>query len=61
MPFIRSVTIFFLAFLFFYPALMSAQALSTAPPPGQEDIEGLKKSAPRVFIDGGYVDLAYIT
>jgi len=56
----RSVTTFFLAVMFFYPAFLSAQAPPTAPPPGQEDADELKKTAPRVFIDGDYVDLAYI-
>ena len=56
----RISIIFFLVALILQPALLSAQALSTAPPPGQEDVGELKKSAPRVIIDGGYVDLAYI-
>jgi hypothetical protein len=46
--------------LFIYPVLTNAQNAPAPSPPGQTDVDSLKKTAPRVFIDGDYVDLAYI-
>ncbi len=42
------------------PVLMTAQTAPVPAPPGQEDIDAVKKSAPRVFIDCDYCDLNYI-
>jgi len=56
----RSATVFILVFLLFYPALLSAKASPMVSPPCQEDADELKKSAPRVYISGDYVDLEYI-
>src|SRR5512136_2190151 len=49
----------FLCLSFCFPARASAQTNSN-PPPSQADIEALKKTAPRVFIDCDYCDIEYI-
>jgi hypothetical protein len=46
-------------FLFFIPLLSFSQAKTPAPP-AQTDIDELKKSAPRIFIDCDYLDIEYI-
>jgi hypothetical protein len=45
--------------LFFLPPLSRAQQNPQAKP-GEEDIDALKKSAPRVYIDCDYIDIEYI-
>ena len=60
---IRVVLAGILAILvFFAPPVISAQTNPPPPPPpgSQADIEALKKTAPRVFIDCDYCDIEYI-
>jgi len=57
--FLATVSIFL---LFGFPVAALAQTNPPAPPPpaSQADIEALKKTAPRVFIDCDYCDIEYI-
>jgi hypothetical protein len=48
-----------MCFLFCFPFSTSAQT-NPNPPSSQANVDALKKSAPRVFIDCDYVDLDYI-
>ena len=56
----KKVLFLALSVLLFYPAFTIAQASPVPPPPSQQDVDSLKKSAPKVFIDGDFVDLNYI-
>ncbi len=49
----------FMCLLFCFPFLASAQ-INPNPPSSQVDVEALKKTAPRVFIDCDYCDIEYI-
>lgn len=46
--------------ILFTPILSIAQTPPAPPKPGQEDVDALKKTAPRVFIDCDYCDIDYI-
>lgn len=50
----------FLCLLFCFPVKPLAQTNPPPPPASQADIEALKKTAPRVFIDCDYCDIEYI-
>jgi hypothetical protein len=63
MRFRLNLVVVFLCLSIYSPFLTFAQINPTPPPPppaSQADIEALKKTAPRVFIDCDYCDIEYI-
>lgn len=60
MSFFKRIPYLVFAILLICPILSIAQTPPGPPRPGQADADALKKTAPKIFIDGDYVDLAYI-
>ncbi|MDD8027040.1 MAG: hypothetical protein PHI34_11025 [Acidobacteriota bacterium] len=56
----RKILYLVLAILLFRPVFSLAQAPPVPAPPGQADLDALKRTAPRVFLDCDYCDLDYI-
>jgi hypothetical protein len=57
---LRKAFFFFLCLFLLGSVFAPAQTPTPPPPSGQQDTDALKKTAPKVFIDGDYVDQNYI-